>query len=217
MALVITALYAQRGTGELRLAVLDDTGSAIEASGSLLSQAIQLKQNFSTDDQGRFVARNLPFGVYRLNIERPGFGSFSALVEIRSEVPLDYPVTLRAALTETAIVVKRDSSYAAGPAPARPRRILSARKRCVTGSARRRAALQIDLVQWRCNRAGPSKPTAVLHLRAARSTTRNMWWMAFRWWTTARRPSRRAWMWTRSSLHDQAGQLAGQWSTRWAG
>ena len=86
--------------------MLDDTGSAIEASGSLLSQAIQFKQTFSTDDQGRFIARNLPFGVYRLNIERQGFGSFSALVEIRSEVPLDYPVTLRVAPIETAIVVK---------------------------------------------------------------------------------------------------------------
>jgi hypothetical protein len=106
LALVAAALYAQRGTGELRLSVLDDTGSAIEASGSLLSQAIQLKQTFATDDQGRFTARNLPFGVYRLNIERPGFGSFSALVEIRSEVPLDYTVTLRVAPIETAIVVK---------------------------------------------------------------------------------------------------------------
>ena len=56
--------------------------------------------------QGRFIARNLPFGVYRLNIERPGFGSFSTLVEIRSEVPLDYTVTLRVAPIETAIVVK---------------------------------------------------------------------------------------------------------------
>jgi hypothetical protein len=86
--------------------VLDDTGSAIEASGSLLSQAIQLKKTFATDDQGRFTARNLPFGLYRLNIERPGFGSFSALVEIHSEVPLDYTVTLRVAPIETAIEVK---------------------------------------------------------------------------------------------------------------
>ena len=104
--LLATVLHAQRGTGELRLSVLDDTGAAAEASGTLLSQAIQLRLAFSTDDQGRYTARHLPFGVYRLNIERPGFNSVSTLVTIRSEVPLDYTVTLRVAQIETAVVVQ---------------------------------------------------------------------------------------------------------------
>ena len=86
LLLVACGLDAQRGTGELRLIVLDDTGSPIEVSGLLLSQAIQVKQAFSTDTQGRYVARRLPFGVYRLFVERPGFGSFSDLIEIRSRI-----------------------------------------------------------------------------------------------------------------------------------
>ncbi|HLN01146.1 MAG TPA: hypothetical protein VK335_17785 [Bryobacteraceae bacterium] len=106
LILFAAALYGQRGRGELRLQVLDDTGSALEASGSLLSQAIQFQQNFSTDDQGHFTARNLPFGTYRLKIERAGFSSYSALVEIRSEVPRDYTVTLRLAQIETTMVVE---------------------------------------------------------------------------------------------------------------
>jgi len=106
LLLVATVLHAQRGTGELRLSVLDDTGAGVEASGSLLSQAIQLRLNFTTDDQGRYTARHLPFGVYRLNIERPGFSPISTLVTIQSEVPLDYEVTLRVAQIETAVVVK---------------------------------------------------------------------------------------------------------------
>jgi hypothetical protein len=101
-----TALHAQRGTGELRMAVVDSTGSGLEASGSLLNQSIQLKQAFITDNQGRYIARNLPFGVYRLNIARPGFGSSSTLLEIRSEVPLEYKVTLSVAVIETSVVVK---------------------------------------------------------------------------------------------------------------
>lgn len=100
------ALYAERRTGELRLSVVDSTGAGIAAAGSLLSQAIQLNQTFTTDDQGRHVARNLPFGLYRLNVERPDFAPFSTLLEIRSEVPLDYTVTLRVAPIETSLIVE---------------------------------------------------------------------------------------------------------------
>ncbi|MCU1275040.1 MAG: TonB-dependent receptor [Bryobacterales bacterium] len=102
---LVAALYAQRRTGELRLSVVDSTGVGIEVAGSLLSQAIQINQTFTTDNQGRHVVRNLPFGLYRLNIDRPGFGPFSTLLEIRSEVPLDYTVTLRVAPIETSVVV----------------------------------------------------------------------------------------------------------------
>ena len=109
-----TVLHAQRGTGELRLSVLDDTGAGVEASGTLLSQAIQFRLTFNTDDQGRYTARHLPFGVYRLNIEHPGFGTASTLVNIRSEVPLEYTVTLRVAPIETTVVV-RDSDTLLDP------------------------------------------------------------------------------------------------------
>jgi hypothetical protein len=103
---LLIALYGERRTGELRLSVADSTGAGIEAAGSLLSQALQLNQTFSTDNQGRYIARNLPFGLYRLNIDRPGFAPFSTLLEIRSEVPLEYSVTLRIAPIETALIVE---------------------------------------------------------------------------------------------------------------
>src|SRR5437588_11972730 len=105
LAIFVTVLHAQRGTGELRLTVTDGTGAGLESAGSLVSQAIQLKQSFTTDNQGRHTARSLPFGMYRLKIERSGFAPFSALLEIRSEVPLEYPVTLRVAPIETSLTV----------------------------------------------------------------------------------------------------------------
>ncbi len=108
--LCATAVNAQRGMGELRLSVLDSTGGGLEAAGSLLSQAIQLKQSFTTDNQGRYSARNLPFGVYRLTIERTGFGPFSTLLEIRSEVPFDYKITLGIAPIETSVVVRESAT-----------------------------------------------------------------------------------------------------------
>ncbi|PYT20259.1 MAG: TonB-dependent receptor [Acidobacteria bacterium] len=99
-------LSAQRGGGELHLTVLDTSGAGVEASGQLVNQAIHLKQKFSTDKQGRYIARNLPFGVYRLELERPGFGTHSALIAIRSELPLEYTVPLSLAPVETSVEVK---------------------------------------------------------------------------------------------------------------
>jgi hypothetical protein len=110
LLLCATAVNAQRGTGELRLSVLDSTGGGLETSGSVVSKAIQLKQSFTTDNQGRYAARNLPFGVYRLTIERTGFAAFSTLLEIRSEVPLDYKVTLGIAPIETSMVVRESAT-----------------------------------------------------------------------------------------------------------
>ena len=117
---LVAALYAERRTGELRLSVVDSTGAGIEAAGSLLSQAIQLNQTFSTDNQGRHVARNLPFGLYRLNIDRPSFAPFSTLLDIRSEVPLDDALRL----FEEGIERLRTASAALMQAEARVRKLI---------------------------------------------------------------------------------------------
>ncbi len=98
-------LGAQRGTGELRLLVRDATGSALEATVVLVSQANQVRQTLATDATGRAMARGLPFGIYRLHVERVGFAPFSALVEVRSEVPLEREVALGMAPLETTVLV----------------------------------------------------------------------------------------------------------------
>ena len=98
-------LLAQRGTGELRLTVRDTTGLGVEASGELVSQANQVQQTFHTDPEGRYWARDLPFGVYLLRVERSGFAPFSALLEIRSELPREYQVTLGVAPLEATVRV----------------------------------------------------------------------------------------------------------------
>lgn len=98
-------LAAQRGTGELRLTVTDPAGAGVVADGFLVSQATQVKRNFETDREGRYVAKDLPFGMYRLQLERANFSPFSAVVEIRSELPLDLKVILRIAAINTEVVV----------------------------------------------------------------------------------------------------------------
>ena len=93
-------LLAQQGTGQLRLTVRDATGLGVEASGELVSQANQVRQTFHTDSEGKYGAKDLPFGLYLLRVERSGFAPFFTLLEIRSELPRDYQVTLGVAPLE---------------------------------------------------------------------------------------------------------------------
>jgi len=98
-------LCGQVDTGELRLALADATGLPLPSTGTLLSQATQTRRAFKTDDTGRYTFQHLPFGRYRLTVEHPGFLTASALLEIRSPVPLDYHMELRVQGAATEVVV----------------------------------------------------------------------------------------------------------------
>jgi outer membrane cobalamin receptor len=89
----------------LRLTVRDPAGLGLEATGSLVGQSTQVRRTFTTDAQGRYLLRALPFGMYRVQVERSGFSPFLSLVEVRSEAPLDYRVTLGVTAVETTVQV----------------------------------------------------------------------------------------------------------------
>jgi outer membrane receptor for Fe3+-dicitrate len=98
-------LHAQRVRGELRIEVHDSGGATVTADARLLSEANQVNRTFKIPQDGRYTVQDLPFGVYRLNINAEGFASWSKLVDIRSEVPLRIPVTLGVAPVATQIQV----------------------------------------------------------------------------------------------------------------
>lgn len=100
-----TLLFGQRGMGELRLMVTGPTGEGLAAEVELTSEANQFEQRFHTNGQGEHIAEHLPFGLYRLSVSRQGFVTFSKLVEIRSEIPLECHVALRIAPVETRVEV----------------------------------------------------------------------------------------------------------------
>jgi len=100
-----TTIHAQRVRGELRIEVHDSAGAAVSADAELLSEANQLHRTFKIAQDGHYTAQDLPFGVYRLNINAEGFAPWSNLVDIRSEVPLRIPVTLGVAPVATQIQV----------------------------------------------------------------------------------------------------------------
>ncbi len=107
LAVLLLALPvgAQSNSGELRLKVTGPDGLPLKASAELSSDAIQFHRSFSTDDSGQLIARNLPFGRYRLHVERESFSAYEGLIEIRSAFPTKYAVRLNIASVSTAVQV----------------------------------------------------------------------------------------------------------------
>jgi len=105
---------AQRARGELRLEVHDPHGTAVAPGGELVSEANGFRRSFATGPDGRYVAQDLPFGVYRLSLQAEGFAPWSDLVEIRSEVPVRVAVVLGVAPVTTQVQVN-DSATLVDP------------------------------------------------------------------------------------------------------
>jgi hypothetical protein len=92
--LVVCSAFGQRGTGEIRLTVVDAAGAPMPARADLVSQSTHTEQSVDTAADGRYSFKNLPFGVYRLLVTRGGFVASAQLIEVRSELPLAHTVTM---------------------------------------------------------------------------------------------------------------------------
>src|SRR5438045_5583109 len=84
---------AQRVRGELRLEVHDPHGTAVSPAGEILSEANGFRRTFVAGPEGRYIAQDLPFGVYRLGLQAEGFAPWRVLGEIRCELRLRLPVS----------------------------------------------------------------------------------------------------------------------------
>src|SRR5882762_4755365 len=114
LCLCAVSAGAQRVRGELHLEVHDPQGTAVSPAGELVSEANGFRRTFVAGPEGRYVAQDLPFGVYRLSLQAEGFAPWSDLVEIRSEVPLRVAVTLGVAPLTTRVEVN-DSATLVDP------------------------------------------------------------------------------------------------------
>src|SRR5438270_8714998 len=85
--LCASSLLGQSNSGELRIRVTDPSGLGVRSSVALVSEANQFQKSLQTDSAGELVVKRIPFGVYRLQIDHPGFGVFEASVEVRSAIP----------------------------------------------------------------------------------------------------------------------------------
>jgi len=99
-------LFAQSNSGELRLRVTDPSGLAVKTSIQIVSESNQYRRVLSTDDQGTLTLQRLPYGVYQLQIEQPGFAQVSQSVDIHSSIPTEHSIHLRVMAQSESVTVK---------------------------------------------------------------------------------------------------------------
>jgi outer membrane cobalamin receptor len=100
-----TPLCAQSNSGELRIRVTDPSGLGVKSSVELVSEANQFQKTLLTDSAGDLVVKRIPFGVYRVQIDHPGFAEFKDSIEVRSAIPSDYVVKLSIAAANSSVEV----------------------------------------------------------------------------------------------------------------
>jgi hypothetical protein len=114
--LIIAALlwalpvYSQSDAGELRLTVIDSSGSGLKSTVELVSQSNQYRYTFTTDDHGSLDVKRLPYGIYQIQIQAPAFAQVSEPVEIRSALPLDRTIQLKVAPVSQSLTVSASAT-----------------------------------------------------------------------------------------------------------
>ena len=88
-------LYCQSNRGELRLTVTDPSGHGVRAAVRIESESNEYRKTLQTDDQGNLDVQRLPFGVYQVQIEQPGFAAISEPAIVRSSLPTQKTVQLQ--------------------------------------------------------------------------------------------------------------------------
>src|SRR5258706_5133269 len=103
-------LTGQSSSGEIRLAVKDPSGAAMQAAVHLAGSGGD--RRFQTDAQGTYTFSNLSSGRYRLEVSKQGFTTQSMLIDVPSGTPVSRVVTL-----ELAAQASRIDVVAATPLP----------------------------------------------------------------------------------------------------
>src|SRR4029077_6778043 len=88
-------LFSQSNSGELHIRVTDPSGLGVRSTVRIVSEANHYWNTLATNDQGSLTVRRLPYGVYQLGIEQPGFATVSESVEIRSSIPIEHAIQLK--------------------------------------------------------------------------------------------------------------------------
>jgi hypothetical protein len=99
---------AQSNRGELRLKVTDPSGLGVKTAVQITSTANQYRNVLATSELGVLDVRRLPFGIYQLAINQPGFAPVSESVEIRSSIPTDFTVQLKIPTVNQSVTVTAD-------------------------------------------------------------------------------------------------------------
>ena len=98
-------LFCQTNSGELHLKVTDPSGLGLKASVQIISEANQYRNTLVTDGHGDLDLQHLPFGIYQLEISRPGFATMLESLQIRSAIPTEHTVQLQLSQVKESVKV----------------------------------------------------------------------------------------------------------------
>ncbi|MGA7709440.1 MAG: carboxypeptidase regulatory-like domain-containing protein, partial [Acidobacteriaceae bacterium] len=99
------SLLAQVNTGELRVVVTDPAGPASHVTVTVSSEGTHYRNALTTNSSGVIVCKELPFGMYSVQVDRPGFAPASISAEIHSALPVDRSLRLDIAPITTVVKV----------------------------------------------------------------------------------------------------------------
>jgi len=102
---IAVPLFCQSNIGELRLRVTDPAGLAVKTTVKIVSEANGYRNTLATTDQGILDVQRLPYGVYQLEIDQPGFAATSESVDIHSLIPTEYAIRLKLSTVNESVTV----------------------------------------------------------------------------------------------------------------
>ncbi len=97
--------WGQVNSGELRLRITDSSGAVIGAAVELTCSGNGFDKVFASDGAGIALIQQIPFGVYKLEVRRMGFATYSATVPISSALPIEEAIQLSVATQVTQVRV----------------------------------------------------------------------------------------------------------------
>lgn len=97
LAIILIALpiFSQSNSGELRLHVIDPAGLGVKATIKIISSANQYRNTLATSDRGILDLLRLPYGIYQIEIEQPGFAVLLQSIEVRSSILTEHKIQLK--------------------------------------------------------------------------------------------------------------------------
>ena len=98
-------LLAQVNIGELRIVVTDPAGAAARVTVTVSSEGTHYRNTLTTNSSGAIDCKELPFGVYFVQINRHGFAPASISVDIHSAIPVERRLHLDIAPITTVVKV----------------------------------------------------------------------------------------------------------------
>jgi hypothetical protein len=105
LAFCASSVFCQSNSGELHLKVTDPSGLGLKAAVHITSQGNHYRRTLSTSDQGSLAIHRLPYGIYQIEIEQPGFAAAVASVDVHSSLPQDFTIQLKLLVLKQSVTV----------------------------------------------------------------------------------------------------------------